>query len=239
MNIPIVYEDESLVVINKPAGVIVNRAVSVGKETIQDWTEKKYQISNIQYQKNDFYSRSGIVHRIDKDTSGLLIIAKVPQAFYDLQSQFKQRSIVKKYTALVHGLVSAEGEIKASIGRLPWNRERFGVIPGGRQAITSYKVISRYKLDSNTFTLLEVMPYTGRTHQIRIHLKYIGNTIVSDYFYGGRKTYREDLKFCPRLFLHAGYMKFKHPVSLALLEIRAGLPDDLKEVLINKLNILD
>lgn len=234
-HIPIVFEDETLLVINKPASVVVNKAESVIGETIQDWAEKKYQISKIKYQKEeekDFYDRAGIVHRLDKETSGLLIIAKNPQVFFHLQSQFKERKVSKKYIALVHGKVAPEkGEVRASIGRLPWNRERFGILPAGKEATTKYKALAKYLLKKNFYTLLEITPLTGRTHQIRVHLKYLGHPIVGDSFYAGRKVYREDKKICPRLFLHASYLKFYHPKTGNPIELNENLPDDLVQVL--------
>lgn len=266
MDIPIVFKDASLIVIDKPSGIVVNRSDTSNMETIQDWAETKYQIRQPADQKersdkdtsdgvrsdtceveeleSNFYNRAGIVHRLDKETSGLLIIAKNPQVFEDLQLQFKERKVTKKYITLVHGKVSPkEGEIRASVGRLPWNRERFGVLPGGREATTSYKVVSYYNSPNspsylkrglggvNAYSLLEVTPHTGRTHQIRIHLKYLGHPVVSDRFYAGRKTAKKDVKFCPRLFLHATYLKFVNPGSKESLELKSDLPDDLKSVL--------
>lgn len=235
MQIPIVYEDEALLVIDKPAGLIVNRAESVKGETLQDWAEKrlKAQSSKLKTdEEDDFYNRAGIVHRLDKETSGLLLIAKTPQTFYDLQLQFKEREISKKYITLVHGkIVPSAGEIKASVGRLPWNREKFGVIPGGREAVTSYRVMRYYQRDASLYSFLEVFPHTGRTHQIRIHLKYLGHSVVADNFYAGRKTYRQDIQFCPRLFLHASYIKFLHPQSLKNMEVECPLAADLQKVL--------
>lgn len=249
MVIPVVFEDDDLVVIDKPAGIVVNKAQSVKGETVQDWAEKKYQISIRQladkYQKeetpeeeSEFFQRSGIVHRLDKDTSGLLIIAKNPQAFLLLQSQFKERTVVKNYLALVHGAISPEkGTIAATVGRLPWNREKFGIIVGGRPSRTDYCVKKIYSYKNEKLSLLEVIPHTGRTHQIRIHLKYLGHSIVSDSLYAGRKTCRKDLGFCPRLFLHASHISFNQPVSGARLNFESSLPDDLEGVL-EKLNIL-
>lgn len=235
MDISIIYEDKTFIVINKPSGIVVNRASSVRGETIQAWMEERLRTKNLELITNnvgDFYQRAGIVHRLDKDTSGLLIIAKTAEAFYHLQFQFKERKITKKYQALVHGRVlPPKGEIKASVGRLPWNRERFGILPGGRPAITLYNVLSPYKKDKQFFSLLEVGPKTGRTHQIRVHLKYIGHPIVTDKFYAGRKTYKQDIKFCPRLFLHAFYLKLKHPETLEQIEFESKLPKDLKRVL--------
>lgn len=238
MQIPVIFEDDSLVVINKPSRMVVNRAQSVKEETVQDWAEKKYQSSKIKDQKDedDFYNRAGIVHRLDKETSGLLIIAKNPIAFAHLQSQFKERQVKKKYLALAHGMLTPrEGEISASVGRLPWNRERFGVLPGGRPSVTGYKVISYFQNQYDKYSLLEVAPHTGRTHQIRIHLKYLGFPVVSDEFYAGRKRARKDREFCSRLFLHAAKISLLHPVSGKLLELTCDLPDDLEAVL-NSLN---
>lgn len=273
MYIPIIFEDDNLVVIDKQAGVVVNRAENVREETIQDWAEDKLKIKSQKSKVKtgvtychpeapvgaegshrdsspgfaglrmtsdnvDFYNRAGIVHRLDKETSGLLVIAKNPAVFYNLQSQFKQRLVTKKYLALVHGVVEPEeGEIKASVGRLPWNRRRFGILSFGKAAFTSYKVIARYKFENRDFTLLEVVPHTGRSHQIRIHLKYLGHSIVADYLYAGRKVVREDAKFCPRLFLHAAYLKFQHSTTLKWIEVKSSLPQDLQEV-IGKLNLI-
>ncbi len=236
MNIPIISEDDYLLVIEKPTGIVVNRAESVVGETIQDWSEIKLGIKNLEYkteEEKDFYNRAGIVHRLDKETSGLLLIAKTPQAFFNLQSQFKERKVIKKYTALVHGNIAPpEGVIKATVGRLPWNRERFGILPGGREAVTTYKLLKLLKSPlGEPLSFLEVTPLTGRTHQIRIHLKYIGRPIVSDSFYGGRKTYRRDKMFCPRLFLHAGFIQFRHPFTGKEIEFKSELPLELKEVL--------
>ena len=123
------------------------------------------------------------------------------------------------------------------VGRLPWNRERFGVLPGGRTAETDYEVISYYKNDKDTFSLVDVSPKTGRTHQIRIHMKYLGYPLVADDFYAGRKTSREDKTWCPRLFLHAKSISFAHPRTNKKLSFQANLPNDLGKVL-QKLTLL-
>lgn len=228
----IIFEDEFILVIDKPAGWIVNDASTTnGQPTLQSWIAKnfKFQIAN------DKLFRSGIVHRLDKETSGLLLVAKTKEVFENLQAQFKNREVKKTYTALVHGKVApldssasnGVGIIKAPVGRLPWRRDRFGVLPGGREATTRYKVIRYYDIKNENFTLLELYPQTGRTHQIRIHLKYLGHPIVSDEFYAGRKTARNDRKWCPRLFLHAGKIAFKHPINGERLEFVSDLPNDL------------
>jgi len=221
----VIFEDETILVIDKPAGVVVNRAETTKNlETIEDWAKSKVQ--NVE--------RSGIVHRLDKDTSGLLLIAKTPESWEKLKSQFKDRTVVKKYLALVHGLVAPqEGTIDAPIERNPFNRKHFGVFPGGREAETQYKVLHNYQLPITNlqFSYLELTPHTGRTHQIRVHLKYINHPIVSDPIYGGRKNYQSDLKWCPRLFLHATYLQIHHPQNGELLEFNSPLPSDLQAVL--------
>ena len=113
------------------------------------------------------------------------------------------------------------------MGRLPWKRQRFGVLPGGREATTDYKVTKTLTNNDEKFSLVELYPKTGRTHQIRIHLKFIGHPIVGDYFYAGRKTAREDRSWCPRLFLHASKITFFHPESGDRLSFESNLPQDL------------
>jgi len=129
----------------------------------------------------------------------------------------------------VHGRVAPnQGHIDAAVGRLPWRRDRFGVMAGGREASTDYKVLKHYKKDNEDFSYLEAYPKTGRTHQIRIHLKYLGYPLVGDEFYAGRKTARKDRVWCPRLFLHAGKISFAHPLSGKQMAFESELPDDLQ-----------
>lgn len=223
----IIFEDDQILVLEKPAGMVVNKAETVATgTTVQDWVEKKLEIRN---SKLGIGGRAGIVHRLDKETSGILLVAKTLKAFENLQKQFKERKVKKRYLALVHEKVEpSEGEIKAPVGRLPWNREKFGVVPGGRVALTKYKVSKIYNLESKIYTLLELTPETGRTHQIRVHLKYLGYPIVSDLTYAGRKTAREDRKWCPRMFLHASYLGFFHPKTGKWVEFESRQPSDLK-----------
>lgn len=225
----VLFEDDNLLVIDKPAGMVVNKAETTrGEETVEDWLRQNFQFEIFNFQS----CRSGIVHRLDKETSGLLLIAKTPESFTNLQQQFKNRQVKKKYLALVHGkVVPEEGEIKAPVGRLPWNRERFGVIPGGREATTKYKILRYYDTKIlGELSFLELTPMTGRTHQIRVHLKYLGHPIVGDSFYAGRKRAREDRKFCPRVFLHASFLEFNHPVSGKRLSFESPLPNELSKV---------
>lgn len=258
----ILFEDDVLLVIDKPSGMVVNDAQSVVGETVEGWAEaqskirstkheilNKFQIENSNIQTGlgfrnsdlEFARRAGIVHRLDKETSGVLLIAKTPEAFEELQRQFKDREIEKTYVALVHGRVEPkEGVISAPLGRLPWNRERFGVLAGGREAETRYRTISNFKIlnpkqiqnPNNEFSLLELYPKTGRTHQIRVHLKSIGYPVVGDTFYAGRKTARNDRKWCPRLFLHAAKINFKHPGTGKKVTVEAPLSEELQKTLL-------
>lgn len=224
------FENGELWVIEKPAGVVVNRAKTVKGETVQDWAEVRLGLGR--QRETDFARRAGIVHRLDRETSGLLLIAKNERAFSHLQAQFKERKIEKRYLALVHGwVVPEEGEIELPIKRNPFNREKFGIFPGGRKATTGYRTVSCFQVANSKFTLLELFPKTGRTHQIRVHLRAVGHPIVADRKYAGRKVYREDKKWCPRLFLHASFLGFFHPKTEKWLQFVSPLPSDLGEVL--------
>jgi 23S rRNA pseudouridine1911/1915/1917 synthase len=233
-----IFEDEDLLVLDKPSGITVNRSETTkGKDTIQDWLEEKYPVSGEEYQKENnaaFYNRCGIVHRLDKETSGVLIVARNPETFFFLQSQFKERLVSKSYVALVHGLVKpSAGEITVPVGRLPWNRTRFGIVPGGKASVTEFQVLDYYTLQENKLklTYLELFPQTGRTHQIRVHLKYAGYPIFSDALYAGRKTAREDRKYLSRMFLHASKITFIHPKSGERVTFESKLPDELQQFL--------
>lgn len=244
MNEPkIIYEDSEFFVIEKPSGWITDSASTTKNQlVIQEWVAENLQFSTNGVGQasliNNFQFRNGIVHRLDKETSGLLLIAKTKEAFEELQRQFKERLVSKTYIALVHGVVNPlEGEIKEPVGRLPWRRDRFGVLVGGREAVTKYKTLSLYTVESSPLTLLELTPKTGRTHQIRIHLKHIGYPIVADQFYAGRKTARKDRKWCPRLFLHAKGITFINPVTKKKISFESKLADDLR-VSLEQLTVL-
>lgn len=246
----IVFEDNFLLVIVKPAGMIVNRADTTRDVvTLQDLVEnyfknKKIELNNLGedifvdgYSKSDeFINRCGIVHRLDKETSGIIIIAKDVTSFVEMQKQFKSGTVKKTYLALVHGRVVPEtGEINIPIGRLPWNRKRFGVISEGREAKTLYKVLEYREFNHDKkkeeVSLVEVYPQTGRTHQIRVHFQYLNHPIFSDELYVGRKISRDDRKILKRHFLHAAKISFLHPVTHKSLNLEAALPEDLTEFL--------
>ncbi|HEX7042452.1 MAG TPA: RluA family pseudouridine synthase [Patescibacteria group bacterium] len=246
----ILYEDKDLLVLNKPAGYVVNRSDTTSNNiTLQDWVEKytkinysffwekKEQESEYPSAEEVFVSRSGIVHRLDKETSGVILVAKNPQSFIDLQRQFKEREVKKVYLALAHGEIKpADGQISVPVGRLEFNRKRFGVVAGGRESLTNYHVISKFeykipKKQGEILSLVELYPKTGRTHQIRVHLKHIGHPIFSDELYAGRKTARDDRKVLQRVFLHASEITFFHPLTKKEMNIKAELPKELSNFL--------
>lgn len=236
----ILFEDDQIIVISKPSGITVNRSeTTVHELTVQDWIEKNFKISEMTYEidrneqgwESEFYKRSGIVHRIDKETSGILLAAKNPAAFDNLQKQFQERIVEKSYLALAHGkLMPPDGEINIPVGRLEYNRKRFGVVAGGRESVTFYKTLSTYarKKPNEILSLIELYPKTGRTHQIRVHLKYLNRPIFSDSLYGGRKTAREDRKLLSRLFLHASKISFLHPLNGKSVNFEDPLPPGLQ-----------
>lgn len=234
----IVFEDESLIAVVKPFGMIVNNAdTSRHAFTLQDWA-----IENIKDQKakikkskeSDFSSRAGIVHRLDKETSGVILIAKNEEVFKELQSQFKARAVEKTYVALCHGELMGEGSVSVPVGRLPWNRMRFGVVPEGRSATTVFKPVEIYEDPDDKkqkLTLINVHPKTGRTHQIRVHMQYLGHPIYSDSLYAGRKVALRDRKRLARHFLHAKDISFFHPPTHKKITVFSELPQDLQKFL--------
>lgn len=244
----ILFEDTDLLVVNKPAGVIVNRSDTTRHETtLQDMVDEylhkpKNPIRLISQRKpgewespeDAFVNRSGIVHRLDKETSGVMLVAKTVDAFSNLQKQFKERMVTKSYKALAHGkIVPTTGEISVPVGRLAFNRKRFGVVAGGRESLTEYRVLHYLENEKNheTLTLVELFPKTGRTHQIRVHLQYIGHPIFGDELYAGRKVSREDRKILPRVFLHAATITFLHPSTGKQMSFEAPFPEELETVL--------
>jgi 23S rRNA pseudouridine1911/1915/1917 synthase len=237
----IVFEDADLLVIDKPAGMVVHPAAGNWHGTL---------VNAVLYHCPDLEGvggahRPGIVHRLDKDTSGLILVAKNDAAHRALQAQFKARTVQKTYLALVHGWLRPErgavrGEINAPIGRDPRNRQRMAVVSlsQGRAAVTQYEVRQYLEqvvgnsggsgASDSRYTLVACHPLTGRTHQIRVHLAHIRHPIVGDALYGGGR--RASLA-CPRQFLHAERIRFILPATGQEVEFAAQLPADLKAVL--------
>jgi len=225
----ILYEDNCLLVLDKPAGLIVNQAKTTrGQETVEEWLRENFSYPLI-FLPN---LRAGIIHRLDKDTSGVLLVAKDGKSLKVLQRQFKDHLVKKEYWALLHGRVPSEGTINMPVGRLPWKRERFGVMAGAKPALTYFERKELYQSSKGEyFGLVAVFPKTGRTHQIRVHFSYLGHPLVSDSFYVGKKRLKQDLLWCPRLFLHARKISFYHPKSNNWVEFVSELPTDLKKAL--------
>ena len=199
IDLHIVYEDADVVVVNKPAGMVVHPAAGHGSGTL---------VNALLYHCNDLsgingIERPGIVHRIDKDTSGLLMVAKNDVAHRSLVEQLQQKTVERRYEAIVHGIISHEyGTIDAPIGRDPKDRQRMAVVEAGRDAVTHFQVIKHY----DEFTLVECKLETGRTHQIRVHMRYINHPLAGDPKYGPRKTLEMDGQA-----LHAKTLGFEHP----------------------------
>ena len=214
----VVYEDQDLLVVDKPAGLTVHPSAGQTAHTL---------VNALLAHCTDLAGvggvlRPGIVHRLDKDTSGLLIVAKNDRAHVDLSRQLKERTVEKKYLALVHGRVDpAEAVIDAPVGRDPHNRKRMAVVEQGRAATTAYRVRERL----GDLTLVEASPSTGRTHQIRVHLAAIGHPVVGDAVYG------KPSPLVGRQFLHAHRLGFRHPADGRPLAFESPLPSDLERAL--------
>ena len=236
----IVYEDKELVVVNKPAGMVVHPGHGNYSGTLINAL-----IYHFKHLPNNSSNRPGLVHRIDKETSGLLVIAKTETAMIDLSEQFAKKTSSREYIALVWGNVKEDsGTINEYIGRNPKNRLQNIVFTGddiekGKPAITHYKVLNRY----GYVTLVSCTLETGRTHQIRVHMKHIGHTIFNDSRYGGDMIlkgttftkYKQFVENCfkilPRQALHAKTLGFKHPKTKEYVSFDSKAPDDIKECL--------
>jgi len=215
----IVYEDSDLMVIDKPPGLAVHPAPGHPAHTLANAVAGR--LPELAEEDEDS-QRPGIVHRLDKDTSGLILVAKNRVAQANLSEQFKNRTVDKYYQVLVKGKLKPEtGIIEANIGRDPRNRQRMAVVTGGREARTDYRVI-KYIGD---YTLLEIKPETGRTHQIRVHLAAIGFPVVGDATYGMPSPHLS------RQFLHAAKIRFQLPSTGEWVEFQSPLPADLEQAL--------
>lgn len=215
----VIYEDAHLLVVNKPAGLVVHPAAGhVSGTLVNALLSHCPQVAEVGGRE-----RAGIVHRLDKETSGLLVVAKDAGAHAALQRQFKLRQVRKTYLALVEGRVSPhEGLIEVPIGRDPRDRKRMAAQQGGRPALTRYRAVETFR----EHTLLEVQPHTGRTHQVRVHLAWLGYPVVGDRVYG----HRRQRLLSERHFLHAAELCFRHPTTGEEMTFVAPLPAELEAV---------
>jgi 23S rRNA pseudouridine1911/1915/1917 synthase len=238
----IVFEDDQLMILNKPAGMVVHPGSGNYSGTLLNgvaWYLRQEDPAIT----TDVLPRFGLVHRIDKNTSGLLVLAKTEQAMRHLAKQFFDHTVKRQYRALVWGdILKDEGTIRAHVGRHKRFRKQFEAYPEGdygKEAITHYRVLERF----GYVTLVECILETGRTHQIRVHMKYIGHPLFNDDFYGGDKivkgtVYAKYKQFvencfalCPRQALHAKTLGFIHPVSLEEMNFDSALPEDMSKVI--------
>jgi 23S rRNA pseudouridine1911/1915/1917 synthase len=231
-NIPleIVFEDDHIIVINKPPGLVVHPAAGVHSGTLANGLAFHFQQLS-----NASSIRPGIVHRLDKDTSGLLVVAKTQSDHENLADQFRAREVFKSYIALVYGVVKQQsGSIEQPIARDPRNRTRMAIVAGGRGALSLFKIRRSY----DAFTLLDVELKTGRTHQIRVHLSWLKHPVVGDDVYGsGRENNVQDVQLRARIrklnrhFLHAEQLRFRHPQTGEHMRFVAPLPAELTQFL--------
>ncbi|RUR07698.1 23S rRNA pseudouridine(1911/1915/1917) synthase RluD [Legionella sp. km772] len=233
-NIPLdlIYEDDEVLVVNKPAGLVVHPGAGNREHTL---------VNALLHHEPDLHHlpRAGIIHRLDKDTTGLLIVAKSLAAHTSLVRQMQARDIERHYLTLVQGYVISGGIIDTGFGRHSKNRLKMTVLESGRQAITEYSVHKRYK----DFTLLDVHLMTGRTHQIRVHMAYINHPVVGDPLYSGRRRIpaqipaelRTSLQDFKRQALHARTLSFYHPKTDEIIRVEAPIPKDFQSLI----NILD
>lgn len=246
----ILFEDDQLIVLNKPSDMVVHPGYGNYKGTLVN--ALVYHFDNLPQKSNDFYGRPGLVHRLDKHTTGLMVVAKTELALTDLAKQFYDRSTERRYWALVWGDVKEDGTVEGHLGRSLKNRKLITVFPEGdygKHAITHYKVVKRYGL----VTLVECKLETGRTHQIRVHMKHIGHTLFNDIEYGGdailkgmkNAKYVRFIENCfsniPGQALHAKTLGFQHPTTKEWMQFDSELPEGFQNIIDKweKYNIID
>lgn len=257
------YEDDSILVFDKPSGLVVNKSMTTKGNTLQDFLETKYSFSpitsiidpsaeevdadvdvdtdvdtdvevevdangDVKYLPEDeFKARAGIVHRLDKDTSGVLVVAKTLEAFVSLQKQFKGRKTKKEYVAILHGIVTEPLiEINAPIKRSPKNPMKLAVVAGGREAFTEIEKVKELVFSDAYYTMVKVFPKTGRTHQIRVHTSAISHPVAGDVLYCSKGLLYLDYNHYRRLMLHAASLQFHHPSTHQLVTFTSPLPSD-------------
>lgn len=232
----IVYEDDDLAVINKPAGMMVHAGAGATDDARNRGTLVNallHHMASLSQVSGDL--RPGIVHRLDKETSGLILVAKNDDAHRKLSAQFAAREVKKKYVALVHGWVKKDsGTLAQSISRDPVRRMKMTArLEGGRAAVTHYRVARRLDTKYGKFTLLDIKIDTGRTHQIRVHVSAMGHPVVGDTTYGAPSAIRgkNAVTALPRNFLHAAELEFQHPRTGKPIALKSALPAELQEFL--------
>lgn len=228
MALDILFEDEHILVLNKPAGLVVHPAAGHASGTL---------LNGLLHHAPELREipRGGIVHRLDKDTTGIMVVAKSLLAHNSLVEQLQQRSVGRIYEAIVSGVITSGGTIDAPIGRHPQQRQRMAVVESGKAALSHYRVLQRYR----AYTHARVQLETGRTHQIRVHMSHIGFPLIGDVLYGGRfkippatsPSLIQELKSFPRQALHAKVLQLQHPASGEQMQWEAPLPDDFNWLL--------
>lgn len=220
----IIFEDDNILVIDKPAGVVVNSVESYKGLTLQDLIKEKINVAKV-LEDSEFRQRSGIVHRIDKETSGIVLVAKNETAFLHLKNQFLRRTIEKEYKAVVCGKVEFENiEINAPIGRNPNNFIKMAIVSDGKQSLTLVTRESERVFGEYTYTSVTVYPKTGRTHQIRVHLASIKHPVAGDPLYAGKSLYALSFEIFKRMMLHAYKISFQSPTSNEVVAFESPLP---------------
>lgn len=228
MDLDVIYEDDHLLLINKPADLVVHPAAGHASGTL---------LNGLLHHAPQLYEvpRAGIVHRLDKDTTGIMVVAKSLIAHTSLVEQLQQRSVGRIYEAIVLGVVTSGDTVNAPIGRHPHQRQRMAVVATGKPATSHYRVLERFRGHTHVRVQLE----TGRTHQIRVHMSHVGFPLVGDPLYAGRpriapgsnQSLIEELRTFPRQALHARFLELDHPVSGKRLKWEAPLPDDFNWLL--------
>lgn len=226
----IVYEDDDVLVINKAAGMVVHPGVGNASGTV---------VNAVLAHMPDIAEvgeaeRPGIVHRLDKETSGVMLLAKSASVQLDLKAQFHDRVVHKTYIAVVLGKIQPpRGIINKPIGRDPNHRQRMAVVPTGRVAVTEYQIIKSAETDAGILSLVKTHPQTGRTHQLRVHFESLGFPIIGDALYGGSaiKNHTLSKRLTPRHMLHAGEISFRLPSTGAMITFQAPVPPDMQAII--------
>ncbi len=220
LNLEIAYEDNDLIIINKHSNIIAHPAAGHNKGTIANGLAYLYpELINL--------PRSGLIHRLDKNTTGLLIVARNIKSYTNLVKNMQDREINRYYTAYTHGLIMRNNTINQPIGRHKTDRMKMAVNANGKEAVTHYEVIKNYK----HFTKIKLKLHTGRTHQIRVHMQFEGYPLIGDQTYGAKINHINNIiKIFPRQALHAETLRFNHPETNKLVEIKSSLPKDLIEL---------